>query len=129
MFGTTPKEPTDFEKEQERIDAELEAYRKIRKKEIDLEIDKQLAERKNKLVDFEKKCYEQLGDWEHEFHQKKEDDRVELAKVEGRLLEKKEHLESYQKLLDEKDAEIRRLTNFVNKLMDKDVVINNNIKE
>ena len=83
----------------------LDLYRQEEKLKIDLEILKYKAS----LVDMAKKCHDDMAEYEHTYHNTMEERGIAIAKLEA----KQENMEVYDKLLEEKDNEIKRLNKIV----------------
>jgi hypothetical protein len=107
-------------KERELLDKELDLYRREKKLAIDAELEKYSSQKREAMVDMAKKCHEQLGEYEHVFHNTKEQKGIELAKLEAKaetlaetLKVKEEASLSLKALLESKDAEIKRLNDIL----------------
>jgi molecular chaperone GrpE (heat shock protein) len=74
--------------------------------------------RELEVVEVEKACHRQLAQYEHTFHQTKEDLGIELAKLEAKAETLREALNnnSSTAILQAKDNEINRLTNVIDSL-------------
>ena len=116
-----------FRKRKELIDLELDFYKKEKLFEINseikhldltrqtklFEVDKEIEAYRNKrqkeLTDIAKKCYEELGQHEHNYHSSLEKRGIEVAKLEAKKEDLEEIIEVKDKLLQTKDEEIKRL--------------------
>src|SRR5258706_6917842 len=65
-------------KRKELIDREVDLYKREKFFEIDKQLEDYLLKRQSEMVDMAKKCHEQLGVYEHNFHQTKEIRGIEL---------------------------------------------------
>ncbi len=64
------------------------------------------------------KCAEDTKKLEHNYHKKQEDLGIEIAKQEARLETVKKDEETYNRLLEEKNDEIERLSEIINNLIE-----------
>ena len=108
-----------------KIAKELDLYRQEEKLKIDLEI----LEYKKSSVNMAKTCHDEMAEYEHEYHSTKEKRgieleqlRVELVKVEAETKAKSEMLKNdevaFERIIKEKDAEIQRLSDIVDSLIE-----------
>ena len=130
--------------EKELVDKEIDLYKReqyllvnnelrLHKDNIEkqkLALDKELVEYKTihfpELNGFAKMCAEQLGQYEHEFHNAKEIKGIEIAKLEAyadslKLVveARKEVIAADTNLYESQKKEIERLTAIVNSLIEK----------
>jgi hypothetical protein len=122
LFGkkvlTTEEEQNEIELQKSKINKELAFYRREQKLIIDEEIQKYKLNRELEIVEVEKACHRQLAQYEHTFHQTKEDLGIELAKLEAKAETLREGLNnnSSTAIIEAKDAEINRLVSVINSL-------------
>jgi hypothetical protein len=122
LFGkkvlTTEEEQNEIELQKSKINKELAFYRREQKLIIDEEIQKYKLNRELEIVEVEKACHRQLAQYEHTFHQTKEDLGIELAKLEAKAETLRDGLNnnSSTAILEAKDAEINRLVSVINSL-------------
>ena len=122
LFGkkvlTTEEEQKEIELQKSQIKRELAYYRREQMLSIDEEIQKYKLSRELEVVEVEKACHRQLAQYEHTFHQTKEDLGIELAKLEAKVETLREALNnnSSTAILQAKDAEINRLVNVIDSL-------------
>jgi hypothetical protein len=122
LFGkkvlTTEEEQNEIELQKSKINKELAFYRREKQLIIDEEIQKYKLNRELEVVEVEKACHKQLAQYEHTFHQTKEDLGIELAKLEAKAETLREALNnnSSTAIIEAKDAEINRLVNVINSL-------------
>jgi uncharacterized protein YeaO (DUF488 family) len=122
LFGkkvlTTEEEQNEIELQKSKINKELAFYRREQKLIIDEEIQKYKLNRELEIVEVEKACHRQLAQYEHTFHQTKEDLGIELAKLEAKAETLREGVNnnSITAILEAKDAEINRLVSVINSL-------------
>ncbi len=122
MFGINKKE---------KIDSDLELYRKRKLLDIDKDLEDYRSLKRKELSEFSQTCYKELGEYEHTYHYSKEEKGIELAKIEASIEAKKELLatdkNAYERMLKMKDDEINRLNEVIIRLIDKpasDVTVN-----
>jgi len=115
---------TNIRKQKELIDREVELYKKEKLLAIDKTVDDYRFKRQSEMQDLAKRCHEQLGEYEHDFHSTKEAKGIELAKLEAKneaLAEvvkvRAEVIKADQNLLNSKDTEIKRLNEIVTLLI------------
>ena len=108
----------EIELQKSQIKIELAYYRREQMLSIDEEIQKYKLKRELEVVEIEKACHRQLAQYEHTFHQTKEDLGIELAKLEAKADTLKEALNnnSSTAIIQAKDAEIERLVSVINSL-------------
>lgn len=113
----------NMSKEKEMIDKELTLYKREKKLEIDQELANYRKNTYQEIHDLRVQCANDTKNLEHKYHSNQEELGVAIAKLEA----KKESLEeinkagkvNYEKMLDDKDKEIDRLNEIINKLIDK----------
>ena len=115
-----------FFNSKEKIDKDLELYKERRKLEIDREIHDYEVAQKNKSLEIQKMGTRQLGEYEHEFHNTKEEKGIELAKLLAKVEQTAEILKAREEVIKAdsnihkvKDAEIERLNNIIIELIKK----------
>ena len=118
----------NLRKERELIDRELAIYRE----EARLKIEQEILKYKETLNEMAKKCHDELAEYEHTYHSEKEERGIELGKLKAQINEFKERKEllgeqqniilesakSYQALLESKDAEIERLNDRLEQMIE-----------
>ena len=116
MFGKTETQIKDLEIEKNRIDREIELYRREKMQNVNIDIENHKIKRLKEVTNLEIECHKQLADYEHEFHSTKEIKGIELAKIEAKI----EALNSIEPtlvdIIENKDKEIERLVNIINAL-------------
>jgi hypothetical protein len=116
MFGKTETQIKDLEIEKNRIDREIELYRREKMQNVNIDIENHKIKRLKEVANLEIECHKQLADYEHEFHSTKEIKGIELAKIEAKI----EALNSIEPtlvdIIENKDKEIERLVNIINSL-------------
>jgi hypothetical protein len=107
-------------KEKPSLDQELDLYKKKRMLEIDQEVGEYKVQRQLEMVDMAKRCAEELGEYEHNYHHSKELKGIEIAKLEAKLealaqtvKAREEVITADNNLLKSKDAEIKRLSDLL----------------
>jgi hypothetical protein len=106
----------EIELQKSEINKELAFYRREQRLIIDEEIQKYKLNRELEIVEVEKACHRQLAQYEHTFHQTKEDRGIELAKLEAKVEYLRENNEAYSTIVANKENEINRLVNVINSL-------------
>jgi hypothetical protein len=106
----------EIELQKSEINKELAFYRREQRLIIDEEIQKYKLNRELEVIEVEKACHRQLAQYEHTFHQTKEDRGIELAKLEAKVEYLKDNNEAYQTIIASKENEINRLVNVINSL-------------
>ena len=106
----------EIELQKSEINKELAFYRREQRLIIDEEIQKYKLNRELEIVEVEKACHRQLAQYEHTFHQTKEDRGIELAKLEAKVEYLRENNEAYLTIVANKENEINRLVNVINSL-------------
>lgn len=123
MFGQSKIELQDLEIEKNRIDREIELYRREKMQNVNIEIENHKIKKLKEVANLEVECHKQLAEYEHEFHSTKEIKGIELAKIEAKI----EALNSIEPtlvdIIENKDKEIDRLVKIINSLT------NNRIKK
>jgi hypothetical protein len=109
---------TEIELQKSQIKRELAFYRREQMLIIDEEIQKYKLNRELEIVEVEKACHRQLAQYEHTFHQTKEDLGIELSKLEAKDETLREALNnnSSTAIIAAKDSEINRLVSVINSL-------------
>lgn len=104
MFKKKDKEVINKEQDKEQdkklIDKGLELYRREKILEINAEITEMIVAKKSEVQELALQCANQVKEYEHEFHSKREDLRVELAKLDSEIELKKELQEKENKALN-----------------------------
>jgi hypothetical protein len=117
MFGKNKNhngEQLDIEKQL--FDRELELYRKEKYQKLNEDIENEKLKRLKEIAELEIACHRQLAQYEHAFHQTKENLGIELAKLEAKVEYLKDNNEAYQAILASKENEINRLVSVINSL-------------
>jgi hypothetical protein len=91
------QEQLDIEKQL--FDRELELYRREKYQKLNEEIENSNLKRLKEVAQLEIECHHQLAQYEHTFHQTKEDRGIELAKLEAKVEYLKENNEAYQTII------------------------------
>jgi len=116
MFWKNETQIKDLEIEKNRIDREIELYRREKIQNVNIDIENHKIKRLKEVANLEIECHKQLADYEHEFHSTKEIKGIELAKIEAKI----EVLNSIEPtlvdIIENKDKEIERLVNIINSL-------------
>jgi len=113
----------NLRKEKELIDRELAIFRE----EAKLKIDQQILDYKERLIEIAKQCHDEMAEFEHDFHSTKELRGIELAKLDAQVQDLEIQIElitqqkeiilesakAYDVLLEQKDAEIERLNDLL----------------
>lgn len=118
MFG--------IRKRLELINREVALYKKEKFLEVDKLIEDYRSKRNGEMTDMALKCHEQLGTYEHDFHQTKEVRGIELAKLEakvealnGVVKAREETIKADQNLHEAQKEEINRLNKIIHELINK----------
>jgi len=106
----------EIELQKSEIKRELAFFRREQMLNIDEEIQKYKLNRELEVVEVEKACHRQLAQYEHTFHQTKENLGIELAKLEAKVEYLRENNEAYSTIVANKENEINRLVNVINSL-------------
>jgi hypothetical protein len=118
MFGKNKNqtELRDLEIEKNRIDREIELYRREKMQNVNIDIENHKIKRLKEIANLEVECHKQMAEYEHEFHSTKEERGIELAKIEAKI----EALNSVEPtlvdIIENKDKEIERLVTIINSL-------------
>jgi hypothetical protein len=107
---------SEIELQKSQIKRELAFYRREQMLIIDEEIQKYKLNRELEIVEVEKACHKQLAQYEHTFHQTKENLGIELAKLEAKVEYLRENNEAYSTIVANKENEINRLVSVINAL-------------
>ena len=120
MFGKKVLNTVELENEitaqREQVEADISLYRRRRMLDVDAEIQNYELKRMKEVVELEKTCHKQLAEYEHTFHQTKQDRGIELAKLEAKIEVLKENGDFKDKLIESKDEEIARLVQIIESL-------------
>lgn len=115
---------TNIRKQKELIDREVELYKKEKFLSVDKTIEDYRFTRQSEIQDLAKRCHEELGQYEHDYHWTKEQKGIELAKLEAKnealaevVKAREEVIKADNNLLQSKDAEIKRLNEIVTLLI------------
>ena len=107
------------------IDKEIEENRRAAKEaklQADIVIQAETTRVGEFLINLEKTCAKETGEFEHTFHSTKEKQLSELARLDALIEAKKEYLkteeERFKLVLKNKDEEIARLNSYVDKLIE-----------
>lgn len=107
------------------IDKEIEENRRVAKEaklQADIVIQSEEARVGKFLINLEKTCAKETGEFEHTFHSTREKHLSELARLHALIEAKKEYLkteeERFKLVLKNKDEEIARLNSYVDKLIE-----------
>jgi hypothetical protein len=113
-------------REKELLDKEVELYKREKMLQVEIDANAKINEANLRMSTYRKqieelaiKCADDTAKNEHEFHSKQQGLGIELAKLEALKETMQNDVTTYKKLLAEKDLEIVRLHNLVNKLIDK----------
>lgn len=116
----------NLKKEKELINRELELYKNEKILEVDKVIEDYRSKRQVEMVNMAKRCHEELGNYEHDYHYTKEMKGIELAKLESKceaLVEvvkaREEVIAADNNLLNTKTKEIERLNDIIKLLIEK----------
>jgi hypothetical protein len=82
------------------VDKELELYRQEKILDINAGITETIVNKKREVQELALQCANQVKEYEHEFHSKREGLRVELAKLDSEIELKKELQEKENKALN-----------------------------
>ena len=116
MFGKTETQIKDLEIEKNRIDREIELYRREKMQNVNIDIENHKIKRLKEVANLEIECHKQLADYEHEFHSTKEIKGIELAKIEAKIEVLNSIEPTLMDIISNKDKEIERLVNIINAL-------------
>jgi hypothetical protein len=95
---------------------EIEALR-TKKFEVRNELQEYKIKAQDEIAALARRCAEEKGRYEHEYHSTKEKLGIELAELEAKIKMIKNDAVVYERLLKEKDKEIERLNNICFELM------------
>jgi hypothetical protein len=118
MFGKNKTQIEDLEIEKNRIDREIELYRREKMQNVNIDIENYIIKRKKEVVNLEVECHKQMAEYEHEFHSTKEERGIELAKIEARIAVLNNVEPTLVDIITNKDKEIERLVKIINSLTD-----------
>ena len=116
MFGKNETQIKDLEIEKNRIDREIELYRREKMQNVNIDIENHKIKRLKEVANLEIECHRQLADYEHEFHSTKEIKGIELAKIEAKIEVLNSIEPTLMDIISNKDKEIERLVNIINAL-------------
>jgi hypothetical protein len=108
--------PNQLDIEKELFERELALYRKEKYQKLNEDIENEKLKRLKEIAELEIACHRQLAQYEHAFHQTKENLGIELAKLEAKVEYLKDNNEAYQAILASKENEINRLVSVINSL-------------
>ena len=108
--------PNQLDIEKELFERELALYRKEKYQKLTEDIENEKLKRLKEIAELEITCHRQLAQYEHTFHQTKENLGIELAKLEAKVEYLKDNNEAYQAILASKENEINRLVSVINSL-------------
>ena len=120
MFGKNKNqtELRDLEIEKNRIDREIELYRREKMQNVNIDIENHKIKRLKEIANLEVECHKQMAEYEHEFHSTKEIKGIELAKIEARIEVLNNVEPTLVDIITNKDKEIERLVKIINSLTD-----------
>ena len=116
MFWKNETQIKDLEIEKNRIDREIELYRREKMQNVNIDIENHKIKRLKEVAELENTCHRQLADYEHQFHSTKEERGIELAKVEAKIEALNSIEPTLMDIISNKDKEIERLVNIINAL-------------
>jgi len=114
MFGIFKS----LEERKRKIDQELLEYKNRKYAEFDT-VKRGL---RKEVADLAMSCARDIGNYEHTYHSKMEELGIKIAKQEARLETVKNDEEIYKRLIEEKNAEIERITKIATTLAEKQTV-------
>ena len=85
-------------------------YRNRKKLEIDIEMQEYRTELLKGVEELAFLCAKQIGEYEHDFHNKREELNTEIVKIEATRETMTKDLDNLKVIIKEKDQEIKRLT-------------------
>lgn len=88
---------------------ELEIYQERRKLEIDTELQQYRSNLFKEVESLALLCAKQIGEYEHTFHNKREELNTEIAKIEASKDSITKEVNNLKEIIKEKDADIQRL--------------------
>lgn len=116
---------TSNQKTKEFLDKGLELYKEERLLSINREVEEFRLDKTEEIKRLALICAKDTAEYEHTFHQTKENKRVELAKLEAKLENIQEIIDAKQEnakakdvLIKSKDDEIGRLNKIIEKLIE-----------
>lgn len=116
-----------IKKRKELIDREIAVYKQEQLLKVDTAIEGYRASKAMQIETLAKQCAEQIGDYEHTFHSTKENLGIELAKLEAKKEALVEIVENdkitYNKMIEQKDVEIKRLNDIIQSMIKAQPVI------
>ena len=120
MFGKnktqTQTELRDLEIERNRIDREVELYRREKMQMVNAEIENEKIKRLKEIANLEIQCHKEMAEYEHEYHSTKEERGIELAKIEAKIEAMNNIEPTSVYIIENKDKEIERLVKIINSL-------------
>ena len=116
MFWKNEIQIKDLEIEKNRIDREIELYRREKMQNVNIEIENHKIKKLKEVANLEVECHKQLAEYEHEFHSTKEIKGIELAKIEAKLEVLNNIEPTLVDIIENKDKEIDRLVKIINSL-------------
>jgi hypothetical protein len=116
MFWKSKTELKDLEIERNRIDREIELYRREQMQNVNIDIENHKIKRLKEIANLEVECHKQMAEYEHEFHSTKEERGIELAKIEAKLEAMNNIEPTLVDIIENKDKEIERLVTIINSL-------------
>lgn len=116
MFWKSKTELKDLEIERNRIDREIELYRREQIQNVNIDIENHKIKRLKEIANLEVECHKQMAEYEHEFHSTKEERGIELAKIEAKLEAMNNIEPTLVDIIENKDKEIERLVTIINSL-------------
>lgn len=109
----------NIKREKELIDREIEFYKKEQLLSVDQEIENYRAASNRRIEGLGQQCAKELGEYEHTYHYALQTKGIEIAKLEAKKETLTEVVEANKKLMEQKDAEIKRLSDTVNLFINK----------
>lgn len=127
LFNRKPTvEQKNFETETKRIDRELDLYYRTQKIEVDKRLLNAEHAMKKKILDLKIEGTEQLGEYEHEYHQTMQDKGIAIALLEAKhtalelaVKAREEVIKADQHTIDTLKEHIKTLTSLNEKLIAK----------
>lgn len=120
MFGKnktqTQTELRDLEIERNRIDREVELYRREKMQIVNADIENHKIKRLKEIANLEAQCHKEMAEYEHEYHSTKEERGIELAKIEAKIEVLNNVEPTLVDIITNKDKEIERLVTIINSL-------------
>lgn len=116
MFWKSKTELRDLEIERNRIDREIELYRREKMQNVNIDIENHKIKRLKEIANLEVECHKQMAEYEHEFHSTKEERGIELAKIEAKIEAMNNIEPTSVYIIENKDKEIERLVTIINSL-------------